>query len=130
MVLYNLFIYYLSFNHLWLNREDTKSILKKYSPQQINDHLFCTVGINNYVKTIILLQDEKKNRHGIIQFRNDYNMNLLVCTESETINVDSFLWVEKEQSSVKDFLKYLSYHSMKKITYSKDLDEKDKLHFS
>lgn len=37
-----------AFNHIWLNKHDTKSILKWYSPQQVNGNLFCRVGINNY----------------------------------------------------------------------------------
>ncbi len=71
-----------AFNHIWLNSYDTKSLLKLYSPQQINGNLYCRVGINNYVKSVILMSNHKENINGVYDVK---DRNLLLFSESEKL---------------------------------------------
>jgi len=126
----HLCFFMLSYNHGWLNRESSKSIVKKYSPKQVNGNIFSSVGVNNYVKSILLLSDDTKNRNAIVQLKNE-KMNVLIFTEDENICIDAFLWSPNlsKQACIYEFLLYLSTYE-KSITYSCDLDDLEKSYLS
>ena len=108
----------LSFKHVWLNKYDTKSLLKLYSPQQVNGNLFCKVGINNYVRSVILLSNSKKNVNSIYNI--EYK-NLLLFTESEKIVMELVLWNYNNEKCIEEFVKYLnSFGVYKKIYMQKN----------
>jgi len=104
-----------AFNHIWLNKHDTKSILKWYSPQQVNGNLFCRVGINNYVKSVILISNPRENINSIYDVN---HKNLLIFSESEKIVVKFVLWNDNNEEHFQEFIDYLNYFCMyKKIHY-------------
>ena len=76
-------IFTLVFKHVWLNKCDTKSLLKMYSPKQVNVNLFCRVGINNYVRSVIL-SNSKENVNSIYNIEDN---NLLFL-----LNLKKYSW--------------------------------------
>lgn len=108
----------LAFKHVWLNKCDTKSLLKLYSPQQVNGNLFCKVGINNYVRSVILLSNSKENINGIYNIE---DKNLLLFTESEKIVLKLILWNYNNEKCLEEFVGYLdSFGVCKKIYVQKN----------
>tara|TARA_B100001989_G_C24518679_1_gene454614 strand:- start:509 stop:868 length:360 start_codon:yes stop_codon:yes gene_type:complete len=110
----------LALNHVWLNKYDTKSFLKLYSPQQINGNLFCRVGINNYVKSVILMSSSKENIKGIYHIN---DKNLLLFSESENIVVKHILWNDNKEECFQEFLDYFNSFGVYKKIYSEYKNE-------
>ena len=107
----------IAFKHVWLNKCDTKSLLKMYSPQQVNGNLFCRVGINNYVRSVIL-SNSKEDINGIYNIE---DKNLLLFTESEKIVVELILWNYNNKECLEEFFGYLdSFGVYKKICVKKN----------
>ena len=109
-----------AFNHIWLNKHDTKDILKWYSPQQINGNLFCRVGINNYVKSVILMSNPRENINSIYDVN---DKNLLIFSESEKIVVKLVLWNDNKEEHFQDFIDYLNSFGLYKKIYSEYKNE-------
>ena len=111
-------IFTLAFKHVWLNKCDVKSLLKLYSPQKVNGYLFCRVGINDYVRSVILLSDSKENVNGIYNIE---DKNLLLFTESEKIVIKMVLWNYNNEECLKEFVDYLdSFGVYKEIHVQKN----------
>ena len=110
-----LVLYTLALNHVWLNKYDTKSFLKLYSPQQVNGNLFCRVGINNYVKSVILMSNSKENINSVYNIK---DKNLLFFSESEKIVVKLILWNDNQEECFQEFIDYLNSFGLYKKIYS------------
>ena len=102
-------------NHIWLNSYDTKSFLKLYSPQKINGNLYCRVGINNYVKSVILMSNHKENINGVYDVK---DRNLLLFSESEKLVIKQVLWNDNKEENFQDFIEYLKSFGVYKKIYS------------
>tara|TARA_A100001015_G_C14394203_1_gene482907 strand:- start:60 stop:464 length:405 start_codon:yes stop_codon:yes gene_type:complete len=126
----NLWIYLsVSFHHAWFNSEHTKSIVSKFTPQNIEGTVVSTVGVNNYIKTKILLSDESVERRSILQITSDYKMNILVFSiDEDKLCVDSFLWTLGSNKNIcmKHFINFISNSNVAKIKIGSGLEEDEK----
>lgn len=118
-----------SFHHAWLNSEHTKSIVSKFTPQNVDGTVVSTVGVNNYIKTKILLSDESTERKSVLQITSDSKMNILVFSMVEDqFCVDSFLWTlgSKKKNCIKHFKDFISIANVTKIEVGSGLEEDEK----
>lgn len=126
----SLWIYFsVSFHHAWLNSEHTKSIVSKFTPQNVDGTVVSTVGVNNYIKTKILLSDESTERKSILQITSDSKMNILVFSmDEDQLCVDSFLWTlgSKKKICIKHFKDFISTANVSKIEVGSGLEEDEK----
>lgn len=121
-------LFVLSFRHVWLNREHSLSVVKKFRPLDVNGNLLSTTGVDRYVTSILLLSDTSLNRNAILQYNENESINLLIFNEeTDVILVDGFLWSPQtsKKESIENFVHYLTKNSDKTIKYSKNLYKSD-----
>lgn len=121
-------LFLLGFNHVWLNRENSLSVVKKFRPLDVNGNLLSTTGVDRYVTSILLLSDMSLDRNSILQYHENESINLLIFNEEpDVIFVDGFLWSPQtsKKESIESFVRYLTKNSDKRIKYSKHLYKSD-----
>ena len=126
MFLFSLFL--LSFKHIWLNREHSLSVVKKFRPLDVNGNLLSTTGVDRYVTAILLLSDVSTDRNAILQYSENEAINLLIFDEEiDVLLIDGFLWSPQvsKKKSIENFIHYLMRNSYKPIKYSIHLYEND-----
>lgn len=104
-----------SFKNAWVNRKNAMSIVKKYSPQIVNQDIFSSIGVNNYAKSIILLSDNSKECGAIVQLEDDEKINLLIYfTEYNDLCIEHVLWspLSEKESSLNSFVNYLKLNNL------------------
>ena len=121
-------LFVLTFRHVWLNREHSLSVVKKFRPLDVNGNLLSTTGVDRYVTSILLLSDTSLDRNTILQYHENESINLLIFNEeADVILVDGFLWSPQtsKKESIENFVNYLTKNSDKTIKYSKHLYKSD-----
>lgn len=121
-------LFVLTFRHVWLNREHSLSVVKKFRPLDVNGNLLSTTGVDRYVTSILLLADTSLDRNTILQYHENESINLLIFNEeADVILVDGFLWSSQtsRKESIENFVYYLTKNSDKTIKYSKHLYKSD-----
>jgi len=104
-----------SFNNAWVNRKNAMSIVKRYSPQKVNQDIFSSIGINNYAKSIILLSDNSKDCAAVMQLEDDERINLLIYfTDHNDLCIEHILWspFSEKESSMNSFVNYLKLNNL------------------
>lgn len=130
----NFVLYFcISLNHVVLNNEYSKSIVKKFKPQHMDGKIVSTIGVNKYVKTKLLFFNNEIDRKSIVQLTNNNELNLLVfsITEEHDFFIELLLWTPgtNKKKCLKCYMNYLHELNVKKIKLSNDLENDEKRFF-